>query len=150
MTYFYLGDNSAQPLLDLYNMSDSYKSSSYKPSGLIEEVVHEDLINTLAFFYYVYGAGLPFLSEERVEELMGDRRGFQASNKWTDHFDSEGEFLTYLKKLSDFRDTILNSLLFRLVKNGVPVEEATEALWNLKETYGISSMDWQYRQITSE
>lgn len=135
----------------IYNLMSEMNSATetYKVDTHIEELVREELLNTLKFIVALYDSQVLTVDERVYKQAMEIFLELHKSYSWKVSFDSEIEFLTFLRTICDLRDTYLNSLLYILIKNGVHPDKAGLALQKMMRAYDISSLDLQHRQLTA-
>lgn len=121
----------------------------YEVDTHIEEFVRDELLNTLKFIIAFHGAKLMPPKQKECSDMMNAFTELYKSSSWDVLFDSEVDFLAFLRTVCDLRNTYLNSLLYSLIKKGVSQDKARLALQELMVDYDISFIDLQHRQLTA-
>lgn len=144
----YLHTFTSEPIRDfLATKSDA--TLDYKVDSHIEEFVRDELLNTLKFLVGVHASGAVSIDQQCYQQLTSTYVDLYKTTSWNKLFDTESEFLTFLRTVCNLRDTCLNSLLYALITAGVHPDKADLALQELMRDYDISFMDLQYRQLTA-
>ena len=144
----YLHTFTSEPIRDFLE-TRSEATLSYKVDHRIEEFVRDELLNTLKFLVGSHNSGAVPLSQDSHQQLTNAYVELCKTHSWEGLFDTEQEFLIFLRTVCNLRDTCLNSLLYSLITSGVHPDKADVALQELMRDYDISSMDLQYRQLTA-
>ena len=144
----YLHTFPSEPVRDFFE-TKSESTLRYVVDPHIEEFVRDELLNTLKFLVSLHNSGAAPLEQPLYQQLASTYTELYKTTSWEKLFDTEQEFLTFLRTVCNLRDTCLNSLLYSLIVAGVHPDKADLALQELMRDYDISFMDLQYRQLTA-